>query len=157
MIKLKIEAFESGMKPLMRHQKPYFQGHEAAVIKSLLNLRSQAIGNPIAHVVDDALLDFVDMVDADLATGMLLGYVEPYVEERNRYDETQTVGEGGKVPGMSSVVLTLKCLAVLLKKLSLMQIEMNMGQLAPLTITVLSPHPVRFLFVWLFVGVDVDV
>ena len=141
MIKLKIEAFESGMKPLMRHQKPYFQGHESAVIKSLLNLRSQAHGNPIAHVVDDALLDFVDMVDADLATGMLLGYVEPYVEERNRYDETQTVlGSGGKVPGMSSVVLTLKCLAVLVKKLRLAELEMNMGQLAPLTITVL-PTP----------------
>jgi hypothetical protein len=91
--------------------------------------------------VDDALLDFVDMVDADLAAGMLLGYVEPYVEERNRYDETQTVlGSGGKVPGMSSVVLTLKCLAVLVKKLSLAQLDMNMGQLAPLTITVL-PNP----------------
>jgi len=78
------------------------------------------------------------MVDADLATGMLLGYVEPYVEERNRYDETQTVlGSGGKVPGMSSVVLTLKCLAVLVKKLSMTQLEMNMGQLAPLTITTL--------------------
>jgi hypothetical protein len=144
MIKLKIEAFESGMKPLMRHQKPYFQGHESAVIKSLLNLRSQAHGNPIAHVVDDALLDFVDMVDADLATGMLLGYVEPYVEERNRYDETQAVRSEGKVPGMSSVVLTLKCLAVLVKKLSLMQIEMNMGQLAPLTITVPPTHLMRF-------------
>jgi len=133
MIKLKIEAFDSGLKPLMRHQKPYFAGHETAVMKSLLNLRGQAIGNPIAHVVDETLLDFVDLVDADLATNILLRYVEPYVEERNRYDETQTAR---KVPSMASVVLTLKCLAVLIKKLSFPQIDMNMSSLAPLTITV---------------------
>jgi hypothetical protein len=133
MIKLKIEAFDSGLKPLMRHQKPYFAGHESAVIKSLLSLRSQAGGNPIAHVVDEALLDLVDMVDPDLATNILLKYVEPYVEERNRYDETQLARKG---PSMSSVVLTLKCLAVLVKKLSFTQVEFNMGQLSPLTITV---------------------
>ena len=137
MIKLKIEAFDSGIKPLMRHQKPYFTGHESAVIKSLLNLRSQAPGNPIAHIIDEALLDFVDMVDADLATNILLRYVEPYVEERNRYDETQTTG---KVPQMSSLVLTLKCLAVLLRKLTVPQIEFNLLQIAPLTITVSLPN-----------------
>src|SRR5271156_4106226 len=113
MIKLKIEAFESGMKPLMRHQKPYFSGHESAVIKSLLNLRSQASGNPIAHVVDDALLDFVELVDSDLATNILLNFVEPYVEERNRYDETQQIISSRRVPQMSALVLTLKCLALL--------------------------------------------
>src|SRR5271169_3271325 len=107
MIKLKIEAFDSGMKPLMRHQKPYFIGHQSAVIKSLLNLRSQASGNPISHVVDEALLNFIDMIDSDLGTNILLKYVEPYVEERNRYDETQPLG--GNVPQMASLVLTLKC------------------------------------------------
>ena len=135
MIKLKIEAFDSGMKPLMRHQKPYFIGHESAVIKSLLNLRSQTSGNPIAHVVDEALLNFIDMVDSDLGTNILLKYVEPYVEERNRYDETQSLG--GKVPQMASLVLTLKCLAVLLKKLTVAQLDFDMIQIAPLTITVL--------------------
>jgi hypothetical protein len=135
MIKLKIEAFDSGLKPLMRHQKPYFSGHESAVMKSLLNLRSQAGGNPIAHVVDEALLDFADMVDSDLSTNILLNYVEPYVEDRNRYDETQSTS---KVPGMSSLVLTLKCLAVLLKKLSIPQIEVNMNHISPLIITVLA-------------------
>lgn len=135
MIKLKIEAFDSGLKPLMRHQKPYFAGHESAVIKSLLNLRSQASGNPIAHVVDEALLDFADMVDADLATSILLKYVEPYVEERNRYDETQSTRQ---VPGMSSLVLTLKSLAILIKKLSVAQIDVNLNQISPLIITVLS-------------------
>jgi hypothetical protein len=135
MIKLKIEAFDSGLKPLMRHQKPYFAGHESAVIKSLLNLRSQASGNPIAHVVDEALLDFADMVDADLATSILLKYVEPYVEDRNRYDETQSTRQ---VPGMSSLVLTLKCLAILIKKLSVAQIDVNLNQISPLIITVLS-------------------
>jgi hypothetical protein len=133
MVKLKIEAFDSGMKPLMRHQKPYFAGHETAVIKSLLQLRSHAGGNTIAHVVDEALLDFVEMVDADLATNILLKYIEPYVEERNRYDETQS---SGHVPTMSSVVLTLKSLAVLVKKLSTAQIDFNMSQIAPLIITV---------------------
>ena len=136
MIKLKIEAFDSGMKPLMRHQKPYFAGHESAVIKSLLNLRSQATGNPIAHVVDDALLNFIDMVDSDLATNILLKYVDPYVEERNRYDETQSPARGEKVPQMSSLVLTLKILAVLIKKLSISQLDVNMPQISPLTITV---------------------
>ena len=135
MIKLKIEAFDSGMKPLMRHQKPYFIGHESAVIKSLLNLRSQTSGNPIAHVVDEALLNFIDMVDSDLGTNILLKYVEPYVEERNRYDETQSLG--GNVPQMASLVLTLKCLAVLLKKLRVAQLDFDMIQIAPLTITVL--------------------
>jgi hypothetical protein len=134
MVKLKIEAFEGGLKPLMRHQKPYFAGHESAVIKSLLNLRSQAGGNPIAHVVDEALLDFVEMVDSDLAVNILLGYVEPYVRERNRYDETMS--PGGKVPLMSSLVLTLKCLAGLVRKLTSSQIDVNMAHLAPLTITV---------------------
>jgi hypothetical protein len=133
MVKLKIEAFEGGLKPLMRHQKPYFAGHESAVIKSLLNLRSQAGGNPIAHVVDEALVDFVEMVDSDLATNILFGYVDPYVQERNRYDETQS---SGKVPQMSSLVLTLKCLAGLIRKLSVAQIDVNMTHLAPLTITV---------------------
>ena len=139
MIKLKIEAFDSGLKPLMRHQKPYFAGHESAVIKSLLNLKSQASGNTIAHVIDEALLDFVELVDADLATNILLKYVEPYVEERNRYDETQTAS---KVPSMASVILTLKCLALLLKKLSVSQLEMDMSSLAPLTITVKSQRNV---------------
>jgi hypothetical protein len=138
MIKLKIEAFDSGMKPLMRHQKPYFAGHESAVIKSLLNLRSQASGNPIAHVVDEALLNFIDMVDSDLGTNILLKYVDPYVEERNRYDETQFPAGGGNVPQMASLVLTLKCLAVLIKKLSISQLDVNMSQISPLTITV---HP----------------
>lgn len=136
MIKLKIEAFDSGLKPLMRHQKPYFAGHESAVIKSLLNLRSQASGNPIAHVVDEALLNFIDMVDSDLGANILLKYVDPYVEERNRYDETQSPAGGGKVPQMASLVLTLKCLAVLIKKLSNSQLDVNMPQIAPLTITV---------------------
>lgn len=139
MIKLKIEAFDSGLKPLMRHQKPYFSGHESAVIKSLLNLRSQAGGNPIAHVVDEALLDFTDMVDSDLATNILLKYIDPYVEERNRYDETQETIQ--RVPGMSSLVLTLKCLAGLIKKLSVSQIEMNMNMISPLIITVLILLP----------------
>jgi hypothetical protein len=134
MVKLKIEAFEGGLKPLMRHQKPYFAGHESAVIKSLLNLRSQAGANPIGHVVDEALLDFVEMVDSDLATNILFGYVEPYVQERNRYDETMS--PGGKVPQMSSLVLTLKCLAGLIRKLSPAQIDVNIAHLAPLTITV---------------------
>ena len=68
---------------------------------------------------------------------ILLKYVDPYVEERNRYDETQTVVGGGmKVPGMSSLVLTLKCLAVLIKKLSVSQIEVNMNMISPLIITV---------------------
>jgi hypothetical protein len=134
MIKLKIEAFDSGMKPLMRHQKPYFAGHESAVIKSLLNLRSQTSGNPIAHVVVDALLDFIDMVESDLATSILLKYVDPYVEERNRYDETQSTRQ---LLHIASVVLTLKCLAVLIRKLSMAQIDFNMPQLAALTITVL--------------------
>ena len=121
----------------MRHQKPYFTGHESAVIKSLLNLRSQATGNPIAHVVDEALLNFIDMVDSDLATNILLKFVDPYVEERNRYDETIQLSAGvGKVPQMSSFVLTLKCLAVLIKKLSTAQLDFNMSQIAPLTITV---------------------
>jgi hypothetical protein len=142
MIKLKIEAFDSGLKPLMRHQKPYFSGHESAVMKSLLNLRSQAGGNPIAHVVDEALLDFTDMVDSDLATNILLNYVEPYVEDRNRYDETQSTR---MVPGMSSLVLTLKCLAVLLKKLSVAQIDVNMNHISPLIITV--PHTLMKLMV----------
>ena len=109
-------------------------------MKSLLNLRGQAGGNPIAHVVDEALLDFTDMVDSDLAANILLKYVDPYVQERNRYDETQTIN---KVPGMSSLVLTLKCLAVLIKKLSVSQIEMNMNLISPLIITVLNP---RLLF-----------
>ena len=137
-IKLKIEAFDSGLKPLMRHQRPYFSGHESAVMKSLLNLRGQAGGNPIAHVVDEALLDFTDMVDSDLAANILLKYVDPYVQERNRYDETQTIT---KVPGMSSLVLTLKCLAVLIKKLSVSQIEMNMNLISPLIITVPTRTP----------------
>ena len=137
MIKLKIEAFDSGMKPLMRHQKSYFAGHETAVIRSLLNLRSQATGNPIAHVVDEALLNFIDMVDSDLGANILLKYVDPYVEERNRYDETQSLSSS-KVPQMSSLVLTLKCLAVLIKKLSNAQLDVNMSQIAPLVITV---HP----------------
>jgi len=136
MIKLKIEAFDSGMKPLMRHQKPYFAGHESAVIKSLLNLRGQASGNPIAHVVDDALLNFIELIDSDLGTNILLKYVDPYVEERNRYDETQSLSSS-KVPQMSSLVLTLKCLAVLIKKLGIAQLDCNMSQIAPLTITVL--------------------
>ena len=58
-------------------------------------------------------------------------------------------GEGGKVPGMSSVVLTLKCLALLVRKLSVAQIEMNMGQLAPLTITV-PPNPF-LMFEWMLI------
>jgi hypothetical protein len=136
MIKLKIEAFDSGMKPLMRHQKPYFAGHESAVIKSLVNLRSQASGNPIAHVVDEALLNFIEMVDSDLGTNILLKYVDPYVEEQNRYDETQSPAGGGKVPQMASLVLTLKCLAVLIKRLSISQLDVNMPQISPLTITV---------------------
>ncbi len=107
MIKLKIEAFDSGMKPLMRHQKPYFAGHESAVIKSLLNLRGQASGNPIAHVVDDALLNFIELIDSDLGTNILLKYVDPYVEERNRYDETQSLSSS-KVPQMSSLVSSLE-------------------------------------------------
>ena len=147
MIKLKIEAFDSGMKPLMRHQKPYFAGHESAVIKSLLNLRSQAAGNPIAHVVDDALLNFIDMVDSDLGANILLKYVDPYVEERNRYDETQSLSSS-KVPQMSSLVLTLKCLAVLIKKLSIGQLDVNMSQIAPLVITVLP-----FMRSWLIIDV----
>lgn len=138
MIKLKIEAFDSGMKPLMRHQKSYFAGHETAVIRSLLNLRSQATGNPIAHVVDEALLNFIDMVDSDLGANILLKYVDPYVEERNRYDETQSLSSS-KVPQMSSLVLTLKCLAVLIKKLNNAQLDVNMSQIAPLVITV-PPH-----------------
>jgi len=136
MIKLKIEAFDSGMKPLMRHQKPYFAGHESAVIKSLLNLRSQASGNPIAHVVDEALINFIDMVDSDLGTNILLKYVDPYVEERNRYDETQSPARGERVPQMASLILTLKILAVLIKKLSISQLDVNMPQISPLTITV---------------------
>lgn len=153
MIKLKIEAFDSGLKPLMRHQKPYFTGHESAVIKSLLNLRSQAGGNPIAHVVDEALLDFTDMTDSDLAANILLKYVDPYVEERNRYDETQTISKA-PVPEMSSLVLTLKSLAVLLKKLSVAQIEMNMNMISPLIITVIFLIP--FVVVWstLWTGAD---
>jgi hypothetical protein len=147
MIKLKIEAFDSGMKPLMRHQKPYFAGHESAVIKSLLNLRSQATGNPIAHVVDDALLNFIDMVDSDLGANILLKYVDPYVEERNRYDETQSLSSS-KVPQMSSLVLTLKCLAVLIKKLSIGQLDVDMSQIAPLVITVLP-----FMRTWLIIDV----
>ena len=134
MIKLKIEAFDSGIKPLMRHQKPYFVGHETAVMKSLLSLRSQTPGSTIGHVVDDALLDFIDMVDPDLGTNILLNYVEPYVEERNRYDETQTTR---KVPSMLSIVLTLKCLGILIRKLTISQIEFNLLQIAPLAITVL--------------------
>jgi hypothetical protein len=137
MIKLKIEAFDSGIKPLMRHQKPYFSGHESAVIKCLLNLRGQASGNPISHVVDDALLDFIDMVDADLATNILLKYIDPYVEERNRYDETQVATS--EVPAAASLVLTLKCLAIVIKKLTLAQIDLDMGGIAPLTITVFAP------------------
>jgi hypothetical protein len=132
MMKLKIEAFDTGMKPLMRHQKPYFAGHESAVIKSLVNLRSQA-GNPIGHVVDEAVLDFMDLIDADLATGILLKYVSGYVEDRNRYDETM---RSGTVPEMSSVVLTLKALAMVIRRLSMLQVEINMSQLAPLIITV---------------------
>ena len=147
MIKLKIETFDSGMKPLMRHQKPYFAGHESAVIKSLLNLRSQAIGNPIAHVVDEALLNFIDMVDSDLGTNILLKYVDPYVEERNRYDETQSLSSS-KVPQMSGLVLTLKCLAVLIKKLSIAQLDVNMSQIAPLIITVLP-----FMRSWLIIDI----
>ena len=146
MIKLKIEAFDSGMKPLMRHQRPYFAGHETAVIRSLLNLRSQAAGNPIGHVVDEALLDFVDMVDSDLGTNILLKYVDPYVEERNRYDETQTIR---KVPQMSSIVLTLKCLAVVVRKLTPAQVEFNLSHIAPLAITV---HP---LFEQFLMWVDI--
>ena len=137
MIKLKIEAFDSGLKPLMRHQKPYFAGHETAVIKSLLNLRSQAAGNPIAHVVDDALLNFIDMVDSDLGTNILLRYVDPYVEERNRYDESQSTAG---VPQLASLVLTLKCLAILIKKLAPPQLDFNMAQISPLVITVI-PRP----------------
>ena len=68
MIKLKIEAFDSGMKPLMRHQKPYFAGHESAVIKSLLNLRGQASGNPIAQVVDDVVKAAKQTMTATQAT-----------------------------------------------------------------------------------------
>ena len=152
MIKLKIEAFDSGLKPLMRHQKPYFSGHESAVMKSLLNLRSQAGGNPIAHVVDEALLDFTDMVDSELAANILLKYVDPYVEERNRYDETQMVGAGGvKVPGMSSLVLTLKGLAVLIRKLSVSQIEVNMTMISPLIITVCVLGCLLFIYCLLFV------
>lgn len=129
----------------MRHQKPYFAGHETAVIKSLLNLRSQATGNPIAHVVDEALLNFIDMVDSDLGTNILLKYVDPYVEERNRYDETQSLSSS-KIPQMSSLVLTLKCLAVLIKKLSNAQLNVNMSQIAPLVITVHS-----FIKNWLII------
>jgi len=134
MIKLKIEAFDSGLRPLMRFQKPYFTGHESAVIRSLIHLRAQASGNPIGHVVDEAILEFVDLVDSDLATTILLKYIEPYVEERNRYDETQDSKLA--VPSLPCVVVTLKCLAVLIKKLSATQIEINIPQLAPLSITV---------------------
>jgi hypothetical protein len=76
------------------------------------------------------------MVDSELSANILLKYVDPYVEERNRYDETQMVIGGRKVPGMSSLVLTLKCLAVLIKKLSVSQIEVNMNMISPLIITV---------------------
>ena len=137
MIKLKIEAFDSGMKPMIRHQKPYFTGHESAVIKSLLNLRGQASGNPISHVVDDTLLDFVDIVDADLAANILLRYIDPYVEERNRYDETQV--STSEAPTPASLVLTLKCLSIVIKKLTVAQIDLDMGLIAPLAITVFAP------------------
>lgn len=137
MIKLKIEAFDSGMKPMIRHQKPYFTGHESAVIKSLLNLRGQASGNPISHVVDDTLLDFVDIVDADLAANILLRYIDPYVDERNRYDETQV--PTSEAPTPASLVLTLKCLSIVIKKLTVAQIDLDMGLIAPLAITVFAP------------------
>jgi hypothetical protein len=117
----------------MKFQKAYCTGHESAVIKSLIYLRGQATGNPIGHIVDEAILEFVDLVDADLATNILLRYVEPYVTFRNRYDETQNV-EGQ--PSLSCVVVTLKCLALLVRKLSPTQIDINMAQLAPLSITV---------------------
>ena len=111
------------------------------LLNLLLNLRGQASGNPIAHVVDEALLNFIDMVDSDLGTNILLKYVDPYVEERNRYDETNQLSSGkdAKVPQMSSLVLTLKCLALLIKKLSNSQLDFDMNQIAPLTITVLPP------------------
>ena len=119
----------------MKFQKGYFNGHESAVIKSLIHLRQQASGNPIGHVVDDAILEFVDLIDADLAVNVLLRYVEPYVLYRNRYDETQVAGVE-VVPSQSCVVVTLKCLSLLVKKLSPTQIDINMSQLAPLSITV---------------------
>jgi hypothetical protein len=118
----------------MKFQKAYFTGHESAVIKSLIHLRAQATGNPIGHVVDDAILEFIDLIDPDLATNILLRYIAPYVSFRNRYDETQT--SETEVPNQTCVVVTLKCLALLVKKLSTTQIEINLPQLAPLCITV---------------------
>ena len=135
---MKIEAFDSGIKPLIRHQRPYFSGHESSLIKSLLNLRGSADGTPISHVADELLLHFTDLVDADLATNILLSYVQGYVEARNRYDETQGTS-GLPVPGTSSVVLTLKGLAGIVRKLSPAQVEMNLSRIAPLGITVLPP------------------
>jgi hypothetical protein len=135
MIKLKIEAFDSGLKPLMRYQKPYFQNHEAAIIFSLLALRTQTTGNPIAHVVDETLLDFVDLTAPETACGVLFGVTEGYVAERNRYDETQGVAVG-EVVSTAGLVLTLKCFAGLIRKLGKGQVEGFMEYLAPLTITV---------------------
>jgi hypothetical protein len=136
-IKLKIEAFDSGIKPLLRHQRLYFTHHESSLIKSLLNLRGAANGTPISHVADESLLAFVDMVDADLAANILLGYVGGYVEARERYDETQeVVGWGVET---SSVVLVLKGLAGVVRKLSPAQVEMNLPRIAPLGLIVLPP------------------
>jgi hypothetical protein len=150
MIKLKIEAFDSGIKPLIRHQRRYFTGHETSLIKSLLNLRGSANGTPISHVADESLLTFIDLVDADLAANILLGYVAGYVESRERYDETQ--GTAGVVPATSSVVLTLKGLAGVVRRLSPTQVEMNLARIAPLGIIVRPPttpnpaNPDHFLF-----------
>ena len=55
---------------------------------------------------------------------------------------------------MSSLVLTLKSLAVLLKKLSVAQIEMNMNMISPLIITVLSPIPFVLVCSTFLDGVD---
>ena len=139
---MKIEAFDSGIKPLIRHQRPYFSGHESSLIKSLLNLRGSAIGTPISHVADELLLHFTDLVDADLATSILLSYVQGYVEARNRYDETQGTSDV-PVPGTSGVVLTLKGLAVIVRKLSPAQVEMNLSRIGPLAITVFPHHPLQ--------------
>ena len=139
-MKLKIEAFDSGIKPLIQHQRPYFSGHESSLMKALLNLRGSANGTPISHVADELLLHFMDLVDADLATNILLSYVQGYVGARNRYDETQGTSDV-PVPGTSGVVLTLKGLAVILRKLSPAQVEMNLSRIGPLGITVLPHNP----------------
>jgi hypothetical protein len=95
-------------------------------------------------VADESLLAFVDMIDADLATNIMLGYVGGYVEARERYDETQeVVGRGVET---SSVVLVLKGLAGVVRKLSAAQVEMNLSRIAPLGLTVIAPRTRCLLF-----------